>query len=42
MWTFVGSLVRYTGGHAKMGELIGIVVRMAVAEAIERQNGITL
>jgi len=37
-----GPLVKYTGGHAKMGELIGIVVKRAVAEAIEKQNGVTL
>jgi adenosylcobinamide hydrolase len=36
-----GSLVRYTGGHTKMGELIGIAVKMAVAEAIEKQDGVT-
>lgn len=37
-----GSLVKYTGGHAKMGELIGIAVKRAVAEAIEKQQGVTL
>jgi adenosylcobinamide amidohydrolase len=34
-----GPLVKYTGGHAKMGELIGVVVKMAVAEAVKRQEG---
>ncbi len=37
-----GSLVRYTGGHAKMGELIGIAVKKAVAEVIEKQSEATL
>jgi adenosylcobinamide amidohydrolase len=37
-----GPLVRYTGGHAKMGELIGVATKRAVAEAIEKQEGITL
>ena len=37
-----GPLVKYTGGHAKMGELIGMATRTAVAKAIEKQNGISL
>ncbi len=37
-----GPWVRYTGGHGKMGELIGIAVKRAVAEAIEKQDGVTL
>jgi len=37
-----GPLVKYTGGHAKMGELIGMVTKRAVAEAIEKQNGVIL
>ena len=34
-----GPLVRYTGGHAKMGELIGMVTKRAVTEAIEKEEG---
>lgn len=33
-----GLLVRYTGGHAKMGELIGMATKQAVAEAVKRQE----
>ncbi len=34
-----GPLLTYTGGHAKIGELIGVAVRKAVAEALARQEG---
>lgn len=34
-----GPLVRYTGGHAKMGELIGAAAKRAVTEAICNQQG---
>jgi len=34
-----GPLVGYTGGHGKMGELMGVATRTAVAEAIRRQDG---
>lgn len=34
-----GPKVRYTGGHSKMGELIGKAVYEAVCVALERQNG---
>ena len=37
-----GPLIRYSGGHVKMGELIGVAVKRAVAEAIEKQDGVTL
>jgi len=36
-----GPLVKHTGGHVKMGELIGVAVKRAVAEAIWKQDGIT-
>ncbi len=32
-------LVTYTGGHSKMGELIGKAVHEAVMEALKKQNG---
>jgi len=35
-----GPLVTYTGGHAKIGELLGVTVRKAVAEALAKQEGI--
>ena len=35
-----GPLITYTGGHAKIGELIGVTVRRAVAEALAKQEGI--
>jgi len=34
-----GPKVKYTGGHSKMGELIGKAVYEAVALGLERQNG---
>jgi len=34
-----GPKVKYTGGHSKMGELIGKAVFEAVALGLERQNG---
>ena len=33
-----GPLLTYTGGHAKIGELIGVAVRKAVAEALAKQE----
>jgi len=38
----VGPLVTYTGGHSKIGELIGTAVHEAVLEALEKQNGFTI
>ncbi|MGE4560589.1 MAG: adenosylcobinamide amidohydrolase [Desulfobulbus sp.] len=35
-----GALVRYTGGHGKMGELIAKAVHAGVTEALVKQNGI--
>ena len=35
-----GPLVRYTGGHAKIGELIAKAVHAGVTEALIGQNGI--
>jgi len=35
-----GPFITYTGGHAKIGELIGVTVRKAVAEALAKQEGI--
>jgi len=37
-----GPPVKHSGGHVKMGELIGAAVKRAVAEAIGKQDGITL
>ncbi|HVO66997.1 MAG TPA: adenosylcobinamide amidohydrolase [Syntrophales bacterium] len=37
-----GPRVTYTGGHSKIGELIGKAVHQAVIEALEKQNGFTL
>ena len=34
-----GPLIGYTGGHTKMGELIGMAIKHAVAEAVKRQEG---
>lgn len=34
-----GPRVTYTGGHSKIGELIGKAVHEAVVEALEKQNG---
>jgi len=34
-----GPKVTYTGGHSKIGELIGKAVYEAVLEALEKQNG---
>ena len=36
-----GPLLTYTGGHSKIGELIGVAVRRAVAEALAKQEGIS-
>lgn len=36
----VGNLVRYTGGHSKIGELIAKAVHAGVTEALIGQNGI--
>ena len=36
-----GPLLTYTGGHSKIGELIGVAVRKAVAEALAKQEGIS-
>lgn len=33
--------LRWTGGHTKIGELIGISARLAVIEALEKQEGAT-
>ncbi|MBM9614823.1 adenosylcobinamide amidohydrolase [Desulfobulbus rhabdoformis] len=35
-----GKLVKYTGGHGKIGELIAKAVHAGVTEALSRQNGI--
>jgi adenosylcobinamide amidohydrolase len=35
-----GPLIKCTGGHCKMGELIARAVKKAVSIAIERQNGL--
>nr|WP_320012183.1 adenosylcobinamide amidohydrolase [uncultured Desulfobulbus sp.] len=35
-----GPLVKYTGGHGKIGELIAKAVHAGVTEALSRQNGI--
>ncbi|MEM0111399.1 MAG: adenosylcobinamide amidohydrolase [Candidatus Bathyarchaeia archaeon] len=32
-------IVRWTGGHTKMGELIAVAARFAVLEALEKQEG---
>jgi adenosylcobinamide amidohydrolase len=34
-----GPKVSYTGGHSKIGELIGKAVYEAVVYALEKQNG---
>ena len=31
--------ILYTGGHTKIGELIGVSTKIAVAEAIKKQDG---
>ena len=36
-----GPLLTYTGGHSKIGELLGVAVRRAVAEALAKQEGIS-
>jgi adenosylcobinamide amidohydrolase len=33
--------LRWTGGHTKIGELIGVSARLAVIEALEKQEGAT-
>ncbi len=33
-----GGQIRYTGGHTKIGELIGATTKFAVSEAIEKQE----
>jgi adenosylcobinamide hydrolase len=33
--------LRWTGGHTKIGELIGVTARLAVIEALEKQEGAT-
>lgn len=38
----IGPTVTYTGGHGRIGCLIGRVVHKAVIEALERQNGFRL
>jgi len=35
-----GPLLTYTGGHSKIGELLGVAVRRAVAGALAKQEGI--
>ena len=35
----LGQTIRCTGGHTKMGELIGVSTKIAVAEAIKKQEG---
>ncbi|MDR0379105.1 MAG: adenosylcobinamide amidohydrolase [Candidatus Accumulibacter sp.] len=37
-----GPRVTYTGGHSRIGELIGKAVYAAVVEALEKQNGFSL
>jgi ABC-type Fe3+-hydroxamate transport system substrate-binding protein/adenosylcobinamide amidohydrolase len=37
-----GSDIKSSGGHTKMGELIGIAVYEAVKKAIKKQNGIVI
>jgi len=37
-----GSLIRYSGGHTVMGNMIAHATKEAIFEAIQRQNGITL
>ncbi|MBC7131391.1 adenosylcobinamide amidohydrolase [Candidatus Bathyarchaeota archaeon] len=32
-------MIRWTGGHTKMGELIAVTARLAVIEALEKQEG---
>ncbi len=34
----LGRQIRYTGGHTKLGELIGVSTKLAVAEAIKKQE----
>ena len=36
-----GRQIRYTGGHTKIGELIGTSTKLAVAEAIKKQEGLS-
>jgi len=36
-----GRQIRYTGGHTKIGELIGTSTKLAVAEAIKKQKGVS-
>ena len=35
----LGKTIRHTGGHTKIGELIGVSTKIAVAEAIKKQEG---
>jgi len=35
----LGEALRLTGGHTKMGELIGVSTKIAVAEALKKQDG---
>jgi adenosylcobinamide amidohydrolase len=35
----LGEPIRCTGGHTKMGELVGVSTKIAVAEAIKKQEG---
>jgi adenosylcobinamide amidohydrolase len=35
----LGKMLRSTGGHTKMGELIRVSTKIAVTEAIEKQKG---
>lgn len=32
-------MIRWTGGHTKMGELIAVTARLAIMEALEKQEG---
>lgn len=34
-----GALIRHTGGHTKMGELIGLAAKQAVTEALRKHDG---
>ena len=34
-----GPLVTYSGGHSRIGDLMGKAVHKAVMEALEKQNG---
>ena len=37
-----GKPISWTGGHTKMGELIGVCARLAVLEALRKQEGRSL